>query len=117
MSKQTETARRDAQKSGCARCADEKKITLVIDGEWYQNLKRVADTMNTVSWCDDNTAESVFEEFVFPWMLDFLRSPKELAGSILDGIATGEDGEDMPEPVHSQRIEELRAAFKPLTDI
>ena len=118
MSEQRETARRDAQKSGCARCADEKKITLVIEGEWYQNLKRVADTMNTVSWCnDDNTAESVFEEFVFPWMLDFLQSPKRLAESILEGIATGEDGECLPEPQHSARIEELRTAFKPLTDV
>ena len=116
MSKQTETARRDAHKSGCARCADEKKITLVIDGEWYQNLKRVADTMNTVSWCDgDNTPETVFDEFV-KWEIDYtLGSVRELCSQVAEAIDTGYEGKD--DTKHYARLAELRAAFKPMTDI
>ena len=110
MSKQTETARKDAQKSGCARCADEKKITLVIDGEWYQNLKRVADTMNTVSWCHGNTPETVFKEFVL-WSLDCtLGSVMELCTLIESSIDTGFEGKN--EKKHRARLAELRAAFK-----
>ena len=87
-------------------------ITIVINGRRYENLKKVAEAMNGVSWCNhDNTAKDVFDAFVFPCAEDYLDSPKELAESILSCIATGEDGESVPEPLHSERLKKLRAAF------
>ena len=85
------------------------KITLVIDGEWYQNLKRVADAMNTVSWCEnDNTPESVFCEFVKWDFGELLGSLRNIGECVAANIDTGfEDGT----AEHGARIAELRAAF------
>ncbi len=113
MSKRRETARKDAHKSGCAQCAGEKKITLTIEGKQYENLKRIADAMNTVSWCDtDNTPETVWKGFV-EWGLTYtLDSIRELCEQVEGGIDTGFERSD--ETKHLARIAELRAAFKPL---
>ena len=87
-------------------------ITIAITGRRYKNLKKVADVLNGVSWCDnDNTAEGLFDAFVFPFLDDYLDSPKQLAENILGCIATGKDGVSVPEPLHSERLKELRAAF------
>ena len=89
------------------------KITLVIDGEWYENLKRVADAMNTVSWCyTDNTPETVFKEFVEYALEYVLGSVRELCSQVSDAIDTGYEGKD--ETKHNARLSELRAAFAPL---
>ena len=116
MSERKQTARRDAQNRSKAhgRKASKpmRRIVVIVDGERYDNLARVAQAMNSAPWCtNDNTAESVFDWFVWPLAEDYLDSLQEMCDSILHGIATGENGEDMPEPVHSKRIEELRAAF------
>ena len=90
-------------------------ITVTIDGERYRTLERIARAMNGIAWCDDdNTPESVFEAFVFTAAEQMLKDTRELCGFICDGISTGEDGMDAPEPLHSARIAELRAAFRPI---
>jgi len=95
-----------------------RRIVVIIEGERYDNLERVAQAMNGVSWCDtDNTPETVFENFVFPWSEDFLDSPARLAESILDGIATSEDGRTAPEPLHTERLKELKAAFSVFNEL
>ena len=89
-----------------------RRIVVVIEGEQYDNLGRVAQAMNGVKWCEgDNTAESVFNEFVWHWDGVMLNSPAEISESVLGGIATGEDGGDAPEPLHTERLKELKAAF------
>ena len=95
-----------------ARKPHKRSITITVDGEWYKTLDRIARAMNKVSWCDnDNTPETVFDGFVWPILDDLLGSSNELCGLISTGIATGENGFDAPEPTHSARISELRAAF------
>ena len=90
-----------------------KSLVVTIDGEQYANLERVADALNRVSWGDGgNTAESIFAAFVWSGE-ELLTSPGLVAGNILAGIAT--DNENMteaPEPLHSQRIAELKKAFE-----
>jgi hypothetical protein len=106
------TAGKTAKKRTTRRTAQKRRITFTVYGKRYANLERVARAMNKTSWCCDNTAESVFENFVLPWIEDLLDSTDELCGSILEGIATSDDGPtEAPEPTHSARIEELRAAF------
>ena len=102
MNKQRKTARKPHKRS----------LTVTVDGEWYRNLERVARAMNTVAWCGkDNTAETVFDSFLWPLLETYLESPDEFGGLILSGIATGDNGFDAPEPTHSARKEELRTAF------
>ena len=80
---------------------------LKVTAREYAALQAAARAMNKTTWGGGNTAQSVFREFVArdvfnPWQL------REL---ILTGIATGEDGRDASEPLHSARIAELSAAF------
>lgn len=89
----------------------ERTITLTIDGSRYDLLERVANAMNSVSWCSGNTPESVFDEFVSPLAEDMLDSPSDLCDFILSGIATGDEGRTAPEPKHTVRLSELRDAF------
>jgi len=99
-----------------ARKPRKRSLTVTVGGEWYRNLDRIARAMNTTSWGgNDNTPETVFDAFLWPFLEDLLDSPSELGGLILSGIATGENGFDAPEPMHSARKEELRVAFEKLT--
>lgn len=101
-----------ATKRATRRTAQKRRITFTVDGERYADLERVARAMNKTSWCKGNTPESVFEEFVLPCAENFLDSPTELCGFILEGIATSDDNlTDAPEPMHAARIAELRNAF------
>ncbi|MBR3583757.1 MAG: hypothetical protein IKO01_10000 [Kiritimatiellae bacterium] len=86
---------------------------MTIDGEQYENLAKVAASMNRAAWTDgDNTAQSVFENFAFTMTEQFLNAPNEMAEDILECVATGENGQSVPSPLHEERIAELRAAFK-----
>lgn len=89
-------------------------IQVSIDGEDYALLKRTADTMNTVEWCeDDNTPESVFENFVICWIEDFFGEPGRMAENILDGVATDKETlRSAPGRLHRERLKQLEAAFK-----
>lgn len=113
MKTKRQTAGKTAMKRATRRTAQKRRITFTVDGERYANLERVAQAMNKTSWCNGNTPESVFEEFVICWAEGFLDSPYELCDTILGGIATGDENttDDAPEPIHTARIEELRKAF------
>lgn len=90
----------------------DRRIVVIIEGEQYDNLKRVAQVMNCVSWCcGDNTAETVFNEFIWHWDTCTLNSVREIAEFVSGAIATGDDGQDAPEPLHTERLKELRTAF------
>ncbi len=107
------TKRQTATKRATRRTAQKRRITFTVDGERYARLERVARAMNQTSWCmDDNTAKSVFKEFVLPAAETLLDSTAELCDFILGGIATSDDNKgEAPEPMHTARIAELRNAF------
>jgi len=88
-------------------------ISVTIDGDQYEQLARVAEAMNRATWtAPDNTALSVFENFVFPWMGDEFEEPEEMCAGVLEAIATSDDGlTSAPAPLHQERIAALRAAF------
>lgn len=114
MSNRKETAGKTAKgRAGCDGTRNRRiKITLVIDGERYDALDRIARAMNSVSWIDNgNTPETVFKEFLLPFADIPQDDPRELCGLILSGIATGDDGMNAPEPVHAERLAELSEAF------
>jgi len=112
MNTKRQTAGKTATKRATRRTAQKRRITFTVDGERYANLERVARAMNQTSWCNGNTPESVFEEFVISWAEDFPDSPYELCDTILSGIATSDDNKgEAPEPLHTARIDELREAF------
>ncbi len=112
MKTKRETAGKTATKRATRRTAQKRRITFTVDGERYSRLERVARAMNKTSWCNGNTPETVFEEFVLPFAETFLDSSDELCFSILDGIATSDDNTgEAPEPMHTARIAELRNAF------
>ncbi len=112
MKTKRQAAEKTAMKRATRRTAQKRRITFTVDGERYANLEQVAQAMNKTSWCNGNTPESVFEEFVIPWAENFLDSPYELCDTILSGIATNDENTgDAPEPMHTARIEELCEAF------
>lgn len=112
MNTKRRTAGKTATKRATRRTAQKRRITFTVDGERYANLERVARAMNKTSWCNDNTAESIFKWFVLPFAENFLDSPAELCDTILSGIATSDDNMTCaPEPMHTARIDELREAF------
>jgi len=112
MNTKRQTAGKTATKRTTRRTAQKRSITFTVDGERYARLERVARAMNRTSWCNGNTPETVFEEFVLPCAENFLDSTTELCGFILEGIATSDDNRtDAPEPIHAARIAELRNAF------
>ena len=113
MNTKRQTAGKTATKRAARRTAQKSRITFTVNGEQYANLERVANAMNTVSWCDNaNTPESVFREFVLPFAENLLDSPFDLCDTILGGIVTSDDGlAEAPEPVHSARLAELDKAF------
>jgi len=111
MSETKETAGKTARRG--ARCAaqgnETRRITLTIDGERYAALERVAEALNGIPWCDkDNTPESVFREWVWPFADGPMRDPRELCelveGSFDTGHAPGT-------PADRTRLAEVRAAF------
>ena len=121
MTTKKETAGKTAKKRAAGRNVTRKgnkanrRITLTIEGEHYDTLERIAQAMNTVSWCTNkNTPETVFDAFVWPIAEDLLDSPAELRDMILDGISTGDDYRRTPGPVHDARIAELDKAFADL---
>lgn len=90
-------------------------LHVTIDGAEYTRLARVARALNQCGWCDsDNTPRSVFLGFGFldPEQEE-LTTPGMLEENILGYIGTDtETGGTAPEPLHSKRIAELRAAFE-----
>jgi hypothetical protein len=113
MSKTNETAGKTARHG--ARCAAQskttpKRITLTIDGERYAVLERVAEALNGIPWCEnDNTPESVFREWVWPFADGPMRDPRELCGLVEGSFETGfPDGT----PEDMARLAEVRAAFE-----
>ena len=111
MNTKAQTAGKTAAKRATQRTA-QKRITFTVDGERYALLERVARAMNKTSWCEDNTPESVFSEFVLVYSEQLLDSPYELCDFILGAIATSDDNTaEAPEPIHAARIAELRNAF------
>ena len=112
MSKRKELPRKSAQTKSKAqmrkRDKANRKIVVTIKGEMYDRLERIANAMNSVSWCSGNTAESVFKWFV--WIPDLLET-HAICCTILGGIATGDNGMTAPEPINTERLKELEAAF------
>lgn len=100
----------------------ENEITVHIRGAIRENLKKIADTMNGVSWCDnDNTATGILDTFIIGYWLRQLETPTGKVGNvpacgigeatenIAEGIYTGfEDGT----PEDETRKDELRTAFE-----
>ena len=100
----------------------ENEITVHIRGTIRENLKKIADAMNGVSWCDnDNTATGVLDNFIIGYWLRQLETPTGMVGNIpargigeateniANGIYTGfEDGT----PEDEMRKDELRTAFE-----
>ena len=68
-----------------------KAITWTASAAQVETLEKVARALNGVSWCEkDNTAQSVFEQFI-KWGIDtLLDNPKQLADEISDSIETNE---------------------------
>lgn len=90
----------------------DNSMTLRISGIAYQNIAKIAETMNSVEWCDkDNTALTIAKTFMFLYETDNLTDAKgstEIAEFIADGIDTGtaDEAED------KKRKNELIAAFR-----
>jgi hypothetical protein len=91
-----------------------RALTVTIDGDQFGLLERAARAINACKWTeDDNTPKSVFQSFVWDWLEDIWENRGALAESILEGIATDNEGlTSAPEPLHSERLAELKAAFE-----
>jgi len=89
-------------------------LQVTIERDEYRVLQRVASAMNSTSWSDgDNTPETLARDWLLELVENELHNPAELAADILDGIATDDEGlTEAPEPLHSQRLAELRLAFE-----
>ena len=62
------------------------EIVVHISGTIRENLKKVADTLNGVGWCDtDNTAISVLDGFIIGHWLRQLETPTAKFGNIKCG--------------------------------
>jgi len=92
--------------------SDADKLTITVTGAAFANLKKIADTMNTVDWCDDdNTPEGIFRF----WLGDFMdrigddKDVKEITSDICYAIDTDYD-DDTPED--KERKAKLRDAFE-----
>lgn len=69
-----------------------KQITWTASAAQVAALEKAATALNGVSWCEkDNTAESVFEQFIKWGIDDLLNNPKSLASEISQGIETNEE--------------------------
>ena len=113
MSETNKTAGKTARHG--ARCAAHskataKRITLTVDGERYAALERVAEALNGIPWCDkDNTPESVFHEWVWPFADGPMRDPRELCELVEGDFDTGHAPGT---PADRARLADVRAAFK-----
>lgn len=70
-------------------------VTITMDGEHFEILKRVADALNTLAWdtAHDNTPETVCREWV-AWMIhDDFDPPSQFAAGVVDSIYTHADGD------------------------
>lgn len=85
-----------------------RALCVRVDGDEFALLERTAAAMNRPGWTDgDNTALTVFLDWVLSWTDDFFEAPGPLAASILDGIDTGRTGTE-----HRRRLAELETAFR-----
>ena len=82
-----------------------RALVVTIDGEEYDNLRRVVDVLNATDWTGDKDMTPA--RLLKVWILDLadedLHNPAHLAESILDGVATDDD---------SRRVEFIRRALK-----
>ena len=86
-----------------------EKITWTATPEQMRTLEKAANILNCTSWCKkDNTAQSVFAEFVEPLVSCMLDDWPNLAENIWNGIDTGEDETGAR---HEAKVKELRANF------
>lgn len=70
-------------------------VTITMDGEHFEIMKRLADALNTLAWdpAHDNTPESVCREWV-AWMIhDDFDPPSQFAEGVVDSIYTHADGD------------------------
>ena len=66
-------------------------ITWTASAAQVAALEKVARALNGVSWCEkDNTAESVFGQFIKRGIDKLFDNPRQLADEISDSIDTGE---------------------------
>lgn len=89
-----------------------RQITVVVKGKDYRRLEVMAKALNKVSWLDhDNTASTIFWNFVFPWAQKDMESLQELADDIESGIDLSPDLADAPEELKAKREAELKAVL------
>lgn len=89
----------------------EDTLMIRVSGAAYQNLVKIAEAMNSVTWrAGDNTARSVAEYFVFNYEMESLTNPTE-ALEMAFGIADGIDTETEDEVEDDKRRKALQDAF------
>lgn len=85
------------------------QITWTANAAQVATLEKAATAMNAVSWCKrDNTAQSVFAEFVATFIADIINDPCELARTIESAIDTDEDETS---EAHTRKVAELSEAL------
>ena len=92
----------------------EDTLMIRVSGAAYQNLLKIAEAMNSVTWrVGDNTALTVAEHFVFNYEVETLTNPTE-ALEMAFGIAEGIDTETEDEAEDDKRRKALQEAFSAL---
>lgn len=86
-------------------------VTITIDGEQFEILKRVADALNTLTWKEqannDNTPESVCREWIV-WMIhDDFDPPSQFVGGIVDSIETHAHGDAELEKARTAEVQHV----------
>ena len=91
-------------------------LTVRISGAAYRNLWRIAEAMNRADRAHgmeadaDNTAETVFRNFILAWMrTDGEAEAREQAELVADGV-------DAPPELAEAMRAEFRAEFSPAKD-
>ena len=70
-----------------------RAITVRIAGAQYATLERAAQALNACEWCDnDNTALTVFRDFLWSWFSRYVNRYGDLARLICEDIETGAAG-------------------------
>lgn len=87
-----------------------KRITWTARVGQVAMLERAAATLNNVPWCQsDNTAETVFDEFIKPCINDIFDDVEMFIENIYHGIDTGEDEGSR---AHFDKVLQLEVALR-----
>ncbi len=90
--KDTRTAGKTARGTNTGKATQRGIIAPKVSGAEYDALARVAEAMNACAWCDnDNTAETVFRDFMWNWFSRHLNYA-DLSQIVLADIDTGTTG-------------------------